>query len=144
MRHAWTEKGAYVLLPRRISVRHAWAEKDLRNGSPSQAETDASTRIAESSCSSLQLRTSACKPLAVHVRAVDAVKDVNMIDSGADVSCLPRIYDTCGRAVKSRPMSVQDSTMQVTDRQVEVTFRKKCDAASSCVKRCVIADVTPG
>ena len=86
-----------------------------------------------------------------HVRAVDstmsqAVTQSVIIDSGADVSCLPRMFEYCGKAVKPQPLNVQDaqgSAMQVhQQRLVEFTLMSRSGQPVVLRERCIIADVT--
>ena len=86
-----------------------------------------------------------------HVRAVDsmmsqAVTQSVIIDSGADVSCLPRMFEYCGKAVKPQPLNVQDaqgSAMQVhQQRLVEFTLVSRSGQPVVLRERCIIADVT--
>ena len=87
----------------------------------------------------------------VHVRAVDstmsqAVTQSVIIDSGADVSCLPRMFEFCGKAVRSQPLSVQDaqgSAMQVhQQRLVEFTLMSRSGQPVVLRERYIIAHVT--
>ena len=69
-----------------------------------------------------------------------------IVDSGADVSCLPRDYVDCGQAVKPSPITVQDAQgglMQVSDeRLIEFVIPSESHGDVVIRERCIIADVT--
>ena len=69
-----------------------------------------------------------------------------IVDSGADVSCLPRDYVECGQAVKPSPITVQDAQgglMQVSDeRLIEFVIPSESHGDVVIRERCIIADVT--
>ena len=69
-----------------------------------------------------------------------------IVDSGADVSRLPRDYVHCGHAVKSSPITVQDAQgglMQVSDeRLIEFVIPSESHGDVVIRERCIIADVT--
>ena len=68
-----------------------------------------------------------------------------IIDSGADVSCIPAQFQECGHAARVRPIQVQDAqggSMQVTsERMVEFVFD---EGPQPLVirERCIVANVT--
>ena len=90
----------------------------------------------------------ACDSKLLSVRAVveSADKQSVIVDSGADISCLPRAYSSAGRSVRSRPMSVQDAQgapLQVSDeRLVDFVVDSASHGPVIIRERCIISDVT--
>ncbi|CAE7512900.1 unnamed protein product [Symbiodinium natans] len=68
-----------------------------------------------------------------------------ILDSGADLSCLPRSFCTSGKAARSRPMSVQDAqggSMKVhQERNVEFILTARDQEPVLIKERCIVADV---
>ena len=87
----------------------------------------------------------------LHLQAFSAVRTVRssqhnvIIDSGADVSCIPAQFQECGHAARVRPIQVQDAqggSMQVqSERLVEFVFD---EGPQPLVIRegCIVANVT--
>ncbi|CAE7291170.1 RE1 [Symbiodinium sp. CCMP2592] len=48
-------------------------------------------------------------PATACVRAVTDAGQCVIIDSGADISCIPETFQSCGRAARARPLQVQDA-----------------------------------
>ena len=46
-----------------------------------------------------------CLALLLHANSGHSV----IIDSGADISCIPETFQSCGRAARARPLQVQDA-----------------------------------
>ena len=68
-----------------------------------------------------------------------------IIDSGADVSCIPAQFQECGHAARVRPIQVQDAqggSMQVqSERLVEFVFDEG-PRPLVIRERCIVANVT--
>ncbi|CAE7721765.1 GIP [Symbiodinium sp. CCMP2592] len=84
------------------------------------------------------------------VRAVqyssDATAQAVIIDSGADISCLPRCFASAGKYVPARNLRVQDAqgaTMAVSEeRLVDFIVESSNCGPVGIRERCIIADVT--
>ena len=89
-----------------------------------------------------------CDNALLNVRAVVETGDKQsvIVDSGADVSCLPRAYAGAGLSIRSRPMSVQDARgapIQVSDeRLVDFVVGSASHGQVIIRERCIISDVT--
>ena len=81
-----------------------------------------------------------------HVRTVHASECTVILDSGADVSCIPPSFAECGRGASSRPLQVQDAqgaTMKVkAERLIDFVVSDGDEGEVTIRERCIVADVT--
>ena len=79
------------------------------------------------------------------VRAVTNAGHCVIIDSGADISCIPETFQLCGRAARARPLQVQDAQGGAMQVQAERLVDFVLHGGQQPVvirERCIVANVT--
>ncbi|CAE7622817.1 GIP [Symbiodinium sp. CCMP2592] len=84
-------------------------------------------------------------PATACVRAVTDAGQCVIIDSGADISCIPETFQSCGRAARARPLQVQDAQGGAMKIQAERLIEFVLFGGPRPVvirERCIVAKVT--